>query len=122
VDWLLLRPIAGAVAARVVGASSVHVVDMIYVEVVSAFRQIAMRGELTSARGDLALETLAQLRLRRHSTRPLSRRMWELRSSHGAYDAAYIALAEALDGELVTTDVRLARSRGHRARIVDMHA
>ncbi len=103
-------------------ASSVHVVDMIYAEVMSAFRQNARRGELTADRAELAVAALGQLRLRRHSVRPLVSRIWELRSSHGAYDAAYLALAEGLAAPLLTTDGRLARSGGHRARIVDLSA
>ena len=107
------------IAARVTQASSVHVVDMIYVEVISALRHIGSRGELSAARADLAINALSQLRLRRHSARPLSRRIWELRSTHGAYDAAYVALAESLHAPLLTTDGRLARSRGHGAQIVE---
>jgi predicted nucleic acid-binding protein len=95
---------------------------MIYAEVMSAFRQNALRGELTAARADLAIAALAQLRLRRHSARPLAHRIWELRSTHGAYDAAYIALAEGLAAPLLTTDGRLARSGGHRAQVVDLSA
>ena len=34
-----------------------------------------------------------------------------------AYDALYLALAEALDAPLVTTDHRLSRVSGHRADI-----
>ena len=34
-----------------------------------------------------------------------------------AYDAAYVALAEALDMPLLTCDARLSRSHGHRAKI-----
>jgi predicted nucleic acid-binding protein len=34
------------------------------------------------------------------------------------YDAAYVAPAEELDATLITTDLGLARSHGHRARIV----
>jgi predicted nucleic acid-binding protein len=45
-------------------------------------------------------------------------RIWQLRTHVTAYDAVYIALSEALDAPLVTTDVRLARTRGHCARIV----
>lgn len=103
-------------------ATSVHVVDMVYVEVVSALRHILRRGDLEAERADVALDALMQLRLRRHSTRPLAGRIWALRSSHGAYDAAYVALAEALGALLVTTDSRLARSTGHRAVVIDANA
>jgi len=34
-----------------------------------------------------------------------------------AYDAVYVAFAEALDASLLTRDARLARTRGHGARI-----
>jgi predicted nucleic acid-binding protein len=63
----------------VTSAPAVHVVDMIYAEVISAFRQIALRGELTTSRAELALDLLVQLRLRRHSARALSPRIWALR-------------------------------------------
>ena len=45
------------------------------------------------------------------------RRIWELRDNVTAYDAAYIALAEALDGALLTRDERLASAPGHEATI-----
>jgi predicted nucleic acid-binding protein len=44
-------------------------------------------------------------------------RIWELRRSISAYDAAYVALAEVLGAPLLTRDARLGRSHGHRARI-----
>jgi predicted nucleic acid-binding protein len=44
-------------------------------------------------------------------------RMWELRHSITAYDAAYVALAEHLDVPLITCDGKLARSHGHNAKI-----
>ena len=34
-----------------------------------------------------------------------------------AYDAAYVALAEALGAVLVTTDGKIARAPGHGARV-----
>ena len=43
--------------------------------------------------------------------------MWDLRENLTAYDAAYVALSEALDVPLVTTDARLAASPGHQAVI-----
>ncbi len=47
----------------------------------------------------------------------LLERIWELRHNVTASDAAYIALAEALEAPLVTCDARLTRSTGHDARI-----
>jgi predicted nucleic acid-binding protein len=44
-------------------------------------------------------------------------RVWELRHNLTADDAAYIALAEALDATLLTRDRRLAAASGHRDRI-----
>jgi hypothetical protein len=41
-------------------------------------------------------------------------RIWELRHNIGAYDAAYIALAEALGCELLTGDVKLKNAAGPR--------
>jgi predicted nucleic acid-binding protein len=63
------------------------------------------------------LQDLADFPLYRYSHVPLLPRIWELRHSLSAYDAAYVALAEALDAPLVTRDRRLAASSGHRARI-----
>ena len=48
---------------------------------------------------------------------PLLRRVWELRGNVSAYDACYLALAEALDATLLTADARLAAAPGMRCRI-----
>jgi predicted nucleic acid-binding protein len=42
----------------------------------------------------------------------LARRAWELRRNASSYDAAYIALAEAVGAPLVTLDRRLQRALG----------
>ena len=52
------------------------------------------------------------------SGRPLLRRMWELRAGVSAYDAAYVAAAEALGCPLVTADRRLAVATGPRCSFV----
>ena len=44
-------------------------------------------------------------------------RVWELRQNLSAYDAVYVALAEALESRLVTCDARLARAPGITAQV-----
>lgn len=45
-------------------------------------------------------------------------RIWQLRDTLTAYDASYVALAELLNADLVTTDARLAHAPGNHARTV----
>jgi predicted nucleic acid-binding protein len=42
---------------------------------------------------------------------------WELPNNLTAYDAVYVALAEALEASLLTRDRHLAAAAGHRAKI-----
>jgi len=53
----------------------------------------------------------------RYPHEPLNDRVWELREDLTAYDATFVALAEALDVPLVTCDARLAAAPGHHAHI-----
>lgn len=43
--------------------------------------------------------------------------MWELRDKVTPYDAAYVALAERLDGSLITCDVKLDAASGTRCSL-----
>jgi predicted nucleic acid-binding protein len=68
-------------------------------------------------RGGELLADLGDLVLQRYPHYWLLPRVWELRHNLTAYDAVYVALAEALDAPLVTRDARLAAAPGHQARI-----
>lgn len=68
-------------------------------------------------RAAIALANLARIPLSRARHLPLLQRCWELRHSVTVYDAAYVALAEALDVTLVTTGGRLSRAPGIRCAI-----
>ena len=65
-----------------------------------------------------ASAAVVDLGLVRHALLPFLPRLWDLRASLSAADAAYVALAEALGATLVTLDGRLARAAGVRARVV----
>ncbi|WP_432507724.1 type II toxin-antitoxin system VapC family toxin [Kineococcus arenarius] len=86
--------------------------EVIDLEVASVLRRAVAGGALPQRRADLALTDLIDLPLRRAAHRGLLRRCWELRHTVTSYDAAYVALAEALDVTLVTADARLSRAPG----------
>lgn len=90
----------------------------VVVEVVSALRGLTLGGQLSPARGRDALSDYNDLAVRRwDADDALRRRGYALRAAVTAYDAAYVALAEALECPLLARDHRLGRSTGHDAEI-----
>ena len=89
-----------------------HLADL---EVLSALRR--QRSHLSARRLTVALETYRNLALVRFDHSPHLRRIWQLRDNLTAYDAAYVALAEALAVPLVTLDNRLANAPGTKAAV-----
>lgn len=86
--------------------------ELIDLEVLSTLRRAARARRLDENRSLQALTDLAALPLRRVPHLPLLGRVWELRDNLSAYDASYVALAEALDTVLVTADGRIERASG----------
>lgn len=91
--------------------------ELIDLEVASVLRRQVAGGHLDERRAVLALRDLVELPLRRASHRELLPRCWELRATVTPYDAAYVALAEALDAVLLTADSRLSRAPGIRCTV-----
>ncbi len=91
-----------------------HLLDL---EVIQALRRYHAGGELDDDRARESLRNLSEFRLQRYPHQPFIGRIWELRRNLTAYDAAYIALAEALNATLVTRDARMAAAPGHRATV-----
>jgi predicted nucleic acid-binding protein len=116
---LLLDTEAGArVADRALARrESLHAPHLVDLEVAHSVHRFERMGEISAGKAGEALEDLVRLSLRRHGHAVLLGRIRELRHSCSAYDAAYVALAEALDAPLLTRDAHLARAHGHRARI-----
>lgn len=90
---------------------------LIDLEVVSVWRGLARGGRLDARRAGLALEDLRALPVQRVDHTRLVERCWELRDNLTVYDAAYVALAEALGATLLTGDARLSKATGPRCAI-----
>lgn len=107
----------GTRARARIGGDELAAPELLDLEVTSAFRKMIAADRLPVARAEQALADLVALPLRRASHIPLLGRCWELRANLTVYDAAYVALAEALGTRLLTSDARLAASPGPRCDI-----
>ncbi len=114
-----LTAVAGTDELRAhLATEDLHAPGLIDFEIVSALRGLTLRGHLSTTRAEDLLTDFDDLPIQRWpSADALRRRAFQLRDNVSAYDAAYVALAEALACPLVTRDGRLARTRGHGARI-----
>ncbi len=113
---LVGRPSNDALVTRL-GAEELHAPHLIDVEILHALRRLVRTGDLPEARAEDARADFSDLAIIRYPHQPLSDRMWELRHSLTAYDAAFVALGEALGVPLVTCDHRLASTSGHEGAI-----
>jgi predicted nucleic acid-binding protein len=90
-----------------------HLLD---VEVLSAIRRLAAAERLDGHRRGELLSALVSFPAERYGHTALVGRIWELRHNFTAYDATYIALAEATGAVLFTCDDKLRM--GHNAEVV----
>lgn len=116
VELVLWTRLGRQVAARL-DLRSVHAPHLIDIEVVQVLRRLVRNVVLQTQRAQEALDDFLALDLNRYPHDLMVARIWSLRDNLTAYEAAYVALAEALSATLVTTDARIARASGHRARV-----
>ena len=117
-EFLLQTPLGIRVEARLFrDEDEFHSPHLLDVEVTMALRRLVRVGEVSADRAAEAIEDLIDLDLRRHAHLDLLTRAWKLREKVSAYNAMYVALAEALDATVVTCDTPLANAPGHRAHI-----
>lgn len=87
---------------------TLHAPHLLDIEVTSALHRLALGKRIPAAAASSRVDVLARADIRRHPHVPLLPIIWALRDRLAPYDAAYVALAAALDIPLVTTDRRLA--------------
>jgi predicted nucleic acid-binding protein len=102
---------------RLARDGDLHAPHLIDLEFASALRRMEGVDIITPARANAALDAFGLLGLTRYPHTSMLGRVWELRANVGSYDAAYVALAEALGCVLVTADRRLAKVRDARCPV-----
>ncbi|MDQ2696159.1 MAG: type II toxin-antitoxin system VapC family toxin [Pseudomonadota bacterium] len=117
-EVLLRTADAEAIEARLFApGETLHAPHLLDLEIAQVLRRYCRSGEISPARGTEALADLAAMPIDRYPHTLFIPRIWGLRNAMTAYDAAYIALAEALGASMVTRDARLAKAGGHSALI-----
>ena len=118
IEWLLQSPTGIKVDKRIFSPSeSLHTPHLLDIEVAQVLRRYLREKIIGAQRGQEALEDLADLPVSRYPHDFLLPRIWELRATLTAYDAAYVALAEALEAPLLTCDGKIASAPGHSAKV-----
>lgn len=117
-DLLLRTSTADAIEKQIlIPGESLHAPHLVDLEVAQVLRRYLRSGQITAQRGREATADLLDLPIRRYPHDLFLERIWELRNNMTAYDAVYVALAEALPALLLTRDGRLAASQKHKAVI-----
>ena len=117
-EFLLQTSLGARVEARLFGEEDeLHAPHLLDVEIAQGLRRLVRTGEVSSGRAEEAIADLTDLDLHRHAHLDLLDRAWKLRDNISAYDAMYVALAEAIEAPIITCDSPLAKAPGHCARI-----
>jgi len=110
---LNLEPVASRAWSRLEGERRLEAPEVFALEVANALRGLARAGRIEPARArgiSTGITRKLPISLRGHD--PLLERIWALRDNLTAYDASYVALAEALDTPLLTEDRGIAQAPG----------
>lgn len=118
IEWLLQTSLGVRIEARLFErGETLHAPHLLDVEVAQVLRRFAASDRISDQRGRDALDDLMDLAVVRYPHHVLLTRMWELRDNFTAYDASYVALAEALGAVLITCDQRVADAPSHHASV-----
>lgn len=109
-------------ARQMLGENALAAPHLVDAEVLHTLRRLLNRGQMSADEAERAVHRWRLLGVQRFPLVGLVPRIWALRDNLSAYDAAYAALAEALDSPLVTTDARLAAAPGPQCPITVLPA
>jgi predicted nucleic acid-binding protein len=110
-EFLLQTRTGESISAQLSKVTEVHAPHLLDIELASTLRRGVAFGTLTGERARQVLDDLRVMRVQRYWHVPLLTRIWDFRHNFSAYDACYLALAEALDATLLTCDKAMASAR-----------
>ena len=118
-DLIIVTPAAKDIQLKLAAADKpLHAPEVLDLEVLQALRRQLRLKHLSPERAGIALEIFNSLPIKRESHQRLIARIWALRDNLTAYDAAYIALAEAMEAPVWTRDRKYVGAAIHRAEVV----
>jgi predicted nucleic acid-binding protein len=109
---------AGSWVAKTVAAAKLFAPELMPFEAANILRRHVLAGLLEPGEASLAHADLLALPVTRFTYPTLADRTWHLRANLTSYDAAYVALAEALPAPLVTLDAKISRAPGPRCEVL----
>jgi predicted nucleic acid-binding protein len=118
IEALAVEDPGGPIGERLGKEAVLHAPSHISAEFTNGIRRLELHGKVSTQRAEEALNDFLALPIHQHRFEPLAHRVWALRASLTAYDAAYVAVAENLGHLFCTTDRRLASVPGLRCQIV----
>ena len=113
---LIDKGVTGKWAREQLKATPVAAPELIMVESTQSLRRAQLAGNIADSLAGLVFDDLLALPFELYPSRPFARRVWDLRHNVTAYDAWYVALAEALDVPLCTLDAKLVGASGPECR------
>jgi predicted nucleic acid-binding protein len=105
---------AGRAARDAMRAADLVAPPLIDAETLQVLRSRVRQGSLPLHLAEEAILDLQAMPLERVDVTPLLNRVWQLRENLTAYDATFVAVAEAFDAVLVTADERMTKAPGPR--------
>jgi predicted nucleic acid-binding protein len=108
----------GEWATELVTSGTLLAPHLAMVECANVLRRATLAGRLDESVAAQAHADLLALNIELLPYAPFAERVWELRGTLTAYDAWYVAVAEAAAAPLATLDRRLVRAKGPRCRFL----
>jgi predicted nucleic acid-binding protein len=108
----LLQTIVGQRAGALLEEAEVSAPELLDAEILAVLRREVLAGRLEERRASDAVDDLGAWGIERIPHRALLRDAWALRGHVTAYDALYVAAAQARGAALLTADGPLARAPG----------